>query len=171
MISVCLFRGRLSRPSLPQPIFLKWFLRWHRQYLSFGGSLDRGAPIFSSEKVRYRSGCTPKMLLGELNLGQITFPSLLSSASLLRVPCGLGSSREFYHTFLRCRIQEAGSGCQKTKTRIVHNRFARYSQIADCIRIHKQSEAGILWALREFRSKIVSNAASCLTDQFLYQSG
>ena len=76
MISVCLFRGRLRPVAPPQPIFLKWFLACAGQGLSFAGSLDRGPPIFPSEKVRWTRGCTPKMLIWvSWTLGKSTFLS------------------------------------------------------------------------------------------------
>ena len=92
MISVSLFGVRFRIFSPPQPIFLKWFLRWDRQDLSFAGSLDCVLPIFPSEKVSQRCGY-PSKIHYPLWLSNQTNCSLLglidsNAASLPGCPAG-----------------------------------------------------------------------------------
>ena len=62
-----------------------------------------------------------------------------------------------YHAYLRCRIQEGGSGCQKTKSRNVHN--SGFEQIASESKNNPRLGfyLNLWWDLREFWSKIVSD--------------
>ena len=70
---ICVSVSRLIKHRCDsKSIFLKWFLRWDRQDLSFAGSLDWVLPIFPSEKVGCASGYTPKMMISESNWDQIS---------------------------------------------------------------------------------------------------